>query len=541
MSGGKLIKRLKSSEVYDQSAYDGMTLFSDARLKALDLRHGSYPYTVEVEYELDLKYLFHIPRFVLVPQEKLSVEAASFTLEYPQALKPKYRLEGIEQKPLTETISSGERLHWEFRNVLPIKAEPHGPSMDFFIPQILAAPSEFEYAEYVGSMATWDEFGKWIGVLNNGRDELPEKARQEIAALTNSLRTVEEKTKALYEFLQNKTRYVGIQLGIGGYQPFAASVVDETGYGDCKALSNYMVAMLKVVGIKAHYCLINAGSNEADLKSDFVSSQFNHAVVAVPNGSDTLWLECTSQTKPFGYAGLSTGDRKALLVTDTGAEIVYTPRYPTDRNIQHSTADVTLDLTGNGKANVKTVYGGLQYENGGLDEVINDAYEEQKKWIQDNVRIPSFEVLKFSLTNNKGPMPSATINVELALTRFANVSGKRFFLTPNLMNRNTYVPEPVQDRKSNVVRKIGYIDVDTVRYRLPEEIYPEFLPEAIEIKSMFGEYEASFSIEPGNVVYVRRLRMNKGEFPPSSYSEFVDFYRSISKADNIKMVFMTKT
>jgi transglutaminase-like putative cysteine protease len=111
-------------------------------------------------------------------------------------------------------------------------------------------------------MATWDDFGKWVAVLNHGRDELPAKTKQEITALTSGMKTVEEKTKVLYEFLQNKTRYVGIQLGIGGYQPFEASVVDETGYGDCKALSNYMVSMLKAVGIKANYCLINAGSNE---------------------------------------------------------------------------------------------------------------------------------------------------------------------------------------------------------------------------------------------------------------------------------------
>jgi hypothetical protein len=387
-------------------------------------------------------------------------------------------------------------------------------------------------------MATWDDFGKWVAVLNHGRDELPAKTKQEITALTSGMKTVEEKTKVLYEFLQNKTRYVGIQLGIGGYQPFEASVVDETGYGDCKALSNYMVSMLKAVGIKANYCLINAGSNESELKSDFVSSQFNHAV---PNGTDTLWLECTSQTKPFGYAGLATGDRKALLITDTGAKIVHTPRYPWDKNIQYTSADVTLDRSGNGKAKVKTVYGGLQYENGSLDDILNDAHDEQKKWIQENISIPSFEVLGFSLINHKDRIPSATVDVELSLTRFANVSGKRFFLTPNLMNKNTYVPEPVQDRKSNVVRRIGYVDVDTVTYRLPEEMYPEFLPDAINIKNTFGEYEASFKVDQGKLIYIRRLKMNKGEFPPSSYPEFIEFFRSISKADNVKMVFMTKT
>lgn len=390
-------------------------------------------------------------------------------------------------------------------------------------------------------MSTWDDFGKWIAALNRGRDNIPEKTKQDIVAMTAGLKTVEEKAKIVYQFLQDKTRYVGIQLGIGGYQPFEASVVDETGYGDCKALSNYMVSMLKVIGIKSHYALINAGTFAPGLKTDFVSSQFNHAVVAVPNGADTLWLECTSQTKPFGYAGLFTGDRKALLITDDGAKIAYTPKYTAEQNIQFCSADVTLERSGNGKAKVKTIYGGLQYENSSLDAILSNQYDDQKKWIHQNTKIPSFDLIGFSLSDHKNRLPSATVEMELALTRFANVSGKRIFLTPNLLNKNTYVPQAVAERKSNVVRRIGFTDIDTIRYHLPEEIYPEFMPEAIRIQSRFGDYEANFIVNQGYLIYIRKLRMNKGEFPASSYQELIDFYRGITKADNTKMVFMTKT
>ena len=538
---GQVIKRLKNTEIYDQSAYDGVTLFSDNRLKAIDLRHGSYPYTVEIEYELELKYLFYIPRFLLQSEERLSVQEASFTIEFPSALRPKYRLLGIEQKPVSGKTDNGESLKWTFSNITPYKVEPHGPGADAFRPQVLASPSEFEYADYVGSMNTWNEFGKWVISLNKGRDDLPESTRQQIIALTADMKTIEEKAKAVYQFLQSRTRYVGIQLGIGGYQPFEASVVDETGYGDCKALSNYMVSMLKAIGIKSHYALINAGPDAPALHVDFVSSQFNHAVVAVPNGADTLWLECTSQTNPFGYAGLFTGDRKALLITENGAKIANSPRYRAEDNIQACSANVTLDISGNAKANVKTIYKGLQYENSNLDAILANPYDQQKKWVLENTRIPSFDVIAFSMSNHKHKIPSATVELNLHLTRFANTSGKRIFLTPNLMNRNMYVPPPVDQRKSEVVRKLAFIDIDTIRYQLPEGMYPEFVPEDVRFKSSFGEYEASFEMSEGKLVYIRKLKMNKGVFAPTAYQELIDFYRNIGKADNTKMVLMTKT
>jgi hypothetical protein len=541
-ANGKQIKRLKNNEIYDQSAFDGFSLYSDNRFKVVDLAQGSYPYTVEFEYEIEYKYLFYIPGYVLIPEEKIAVQNSSYSLRFPEDLAPRYKVTNTDALPHEEKTSDGlKSLTWVFSNVAPIKFEPHGPGKDELLVSITAAPTHFEYENYIGTMTSWNLFGQWITSLNKGRDQLPESTRQKVRQLTEHLKTSEEKVKAVYEFLQNKTRYVSIQLGIGGFQPFEASVVDQTGYGDCKALSNYMVSMLKTIGIPAHYALIRAGEGATSLKTDFPSSQFNHAIVAVPNGADTLWLECTSQSNPFGYQGSFTGDRKALLITETGGKIVNTIHYTPEQNLQSRTADIQIDLNGDAKAKVKTTYCGLQYENDNLNFNLSNQYDEQKKWIQENTRIPSFDLNSFSITDHKNKIPSAVVSLDLTLRRYATLSGKRIFLTPNLMNRSTYVPEKVERRKTNVVRTTAYTDLDTIRYHLPEGIYPEFVPEPVKIKSRFGEYEAFYQIDQGSLVYVRRVKMDKGIFPPDSYQELIDFYRGVMKADHTKIVFMSKT
>ena len=145
------------------------------------------------------------------------------------------------------------------------------------------------------------------------------------------------------------------------------------------------------------------------------------------------------------------------------------------------------------------------------------------------------------MVNNKKVIPSAIVNTELNLPRFATVSGKRIFLTPNLMNKSSYIPEKLDTRRSKIVVRVPYTDLDTIQYQLPEGIYPEFLPEAIKVSSRFGEYEASFIVDEGQLLYIRKVKMNKGEFPADSYKEFTDFYKAINKADNTKIVFMNKT
>ena len=345
----------------------------------------------------------------------------------------------------------------------------------------------------------------------------------------------------LYEFLQSKTRYVSIQLGIGGFQPFSALDVDKNGYGDCKALSNYMIALLEEVGVPANYSLIRAGESEADILNDFVSSQFNHVIVSVPNEADTIWLECTSQNNPYGYLGSFTGDRQALSINNSHAKVVKTIEYSAEDNIQSRTAEVTVTSTGDAKATVKTRYAGLQYENGNLNYVLGNNYDDQKKWVLKNTSIPTFDVVNFSFTDHKDKMPYADVSLELSLRKLASVSGKRLFLTPNLMNRSTYVPEKTEKRINDIVLKMAYIDYDTIKFQIPDDIYVEHLPNPIEIKSQFGEYEASFAIDQGSVLYIRKMKKNKGRFPAEAYQELTDFYKSINKADNTKLVFLTKT
>jgi len=540
-ASGKEIRKLKQSDIKDESEYDGFSLLSDNRSKSADLSQATYPYTVEFEFEVQFKYLYSAPDFFLYRDDEVSVQQMVYSVNYPVNLKPRYKLFNVPEPEKGKQEDGREKMMWKFEDIIPQKFEKLSVDFEKLVPNIRVSPVDFEYGGYAGKMDTWKDYGFWQSKLNDGRGILPETTKQKVKELTKEAVTKEEKVRLVYEYLQNKTRYVSIQLGVGGMQPFEASTVDETGYGDCKALSNYMVALLREINIKGYYTTINAGRGESAVDPDFPSDQSNHVIVAVPDAKDTLWLECTSQTNPFGWMGGFTDDRHALMITEHGGVLVKTPSHPTERNLQSREADVYVDMSGNARAKVKTRYQGLQYENDGLDFVVDKLYDDQKKWIQNTTHIPGFDIEKFSIKSSKDKIPSAEVEADLILNRYATVSGKRIFLTPNLMNRSTYIPEKTEKRNTDIVLRTTYIDHDRIRYHLPEEIYPEFIPEPVIVKSRFGEYESSFKIDQGSLIYTRRIKMNKGEFPADSYNELIEFYKNINKADHVKMVFMNKT
>lgn len=534
---GKAVKKVKSSEIRDQSAVDGFSLYLDSRFKYINLAQTTYPYTIEYEIEYDMG-LYNFADFYLWHDDEIATEKTEYVITYPKNQRPRYRTFKLEEPHFELLAGDRELMSWKFENVRPEKFEPLSPSQWRVVPNAMIGPVAFDVEGYAGRMDTWEGLGKWQILLNQGRDVLPEATTQKVKELIANKSTVEEKAKVLYEYVQGKTRYVSIQKGIGGQQPFPATMVDQVGYGDCKALSNYMVSLLKVAGIKGYYTLVYADDHNQDFPTDFVADNFNHIIVSVPNDKDTIWLECTSQSIPFGYLGEFTADRKALMITENGGALVNTMRYPAEMNTQTRTADVKLEMSGDAKAKVKTTYAGLQFDRGNF---LGATPDDQKKWLRNTISIPAFDLNNYNIAVTKARVPSAMVNVDLALPRFASVSGKRIFITPNLMNRSKYIPEKTEKRRNAIVLSEGWVDYDTIRYQLPEGIYPEFLPEPVVIKSKFGQYEAKFEMRENELVYTRMMRRNKGEYPAEAYQELTDFFKSVNKADNMKLVFLNKT
>lgn len=537
---GYLVRKIKNSEIKDQSAFDGFSLYSDNRVKLIDMSQNSYPYTVLCEYEVSLRQLYYIPPFVLFEDDEVGIQEKSFSVIYPENLTPRYKLINAPEPELKKdgTIS---RLTWSFRNMKPDPWEKYSDPMTS-VTKVLVAPTEFEYDGYAGKMDTWENLGKWQQSLNDSRGVLPPQTTLKISDLTAG-KSDREKIRILYEYLQNKTRYVSIQLGIGGLQPAKAEVVDQLGYGDCKALSNYMITLLKAAGIKGYYTTIYAGNDyDGGDIADFPSHFGNHVIVAVPLETDTVWLECTNQTSPFNYLGTFTGDRYALMITEQGGKMVRTPAYDREVNTQVTRATITLDHTGKGQAQIRIVYNGTMYDHKQVGSYAKLGTDKQKEWIEKGLEVSAFNLNSFAIKTVSGsPQPAAEVTCQLFLPNCAAVQGKRLFLQGNLLNKAQPFVDKSPTRKTDIRVKFPYTKVDSIEYILPRDISPEFVPEPVSIISPFGSYEASYKIAEGRLIYVRRFMCNNGTFSKEKYPDFLAFYKAVNRADYSKLVFLTKT
>ena len=536
---GKLITRLKNKDIKDYSSFDGFSIYSDNRIKYFDLRYPEYPYTIEYELVMEKDGLLSFPGWRPYSGFSISSQKSSFQVTVPDYYDFRY-LELNINKTAKEEIDDGKKIvSWNFGSFEALQRESRMPYLKEILPMILTAPSDFEMEGYAGNMSDWASFGKWEKILNDDRDVLPEAYAQKINTLVEGKQSRTEKIKAIYEYLQSNTRYISIQLGIGGWQTFPATDVASNGYGDCKALSNYMKAMLKSVDIESYYTLVKAGSNTANINKDFSSNQFNHMILCVPNYQDTIWLECTSQDNPFGYLGSFTGDRDVLVINDEGGKIAHTKIYGQKENKQIQNTYVTLNENGSATASSSIVCTGLQYEN--YSGLLDISESEQKKWLFKNLDLTSFDLSNFKFDQKRQMIPEVSAVIDVSIHRFASVSGKRIFFKPNVFNKSNAISIPQKERKYDLVLRFPYEDIDTVQFQIPSGYHMEFIPKKISIDSPFGKYEIEIISEQGRITYIRKCSKLAGNYPPEEYINYVKFINKIAESDKMKLVLVKST
>jgi hypothetical protein len=536
--GEKVIK-MKQSDLLDvgTGSYSG---YDDSRMKQYNPSYKNYPYTFEYEYEYSFNGSLFYPDWDPQPDANISVEKSTFIVTTPAAIPVRFKT--LNTANPDSAIVDGKKIYsWHVSKLPSIEDESFSPDLQYILPSVKLAAVEFELDSYVGNMSSWNEFGKWITTLNKDRDRLDPQTEADLATLILPTDDDVAKVRKVYNYLQSKTRYVSIQLGIGGYQPFPANEVGQKGYGDCKALSNYTKAMLKKVGIESHYTLVSAGKGESDVLKDFPSTQFNHAFLCVPLKKDTIWLECTSQTNPFGYLGSFTGDRNVLLITENGGKMVRTPSYSQSDNTKIRKAVVNLSEQGDATINVSTRFKGLQFENDYIHFLIYESKNDQKKYLYEKLPLSNFTVSKFDYQVINERVPTAKEDLDIVVSGFSAKNGKRMFFQPNLLNKLDWSLPNYEERKTDVVINVPFIDIDTIEYNLSSKYFVEYLPENNYFKSEFGEYKAEFIPADGKLIYIRTFKFNKGRYPKEKYKDFSEFLRKVKTADRMKLAIVDKT
>lgn len=529
---GRVIRKLKESEL-QKTEYSQYLAIDDYKM-FLDYTPPVYPVTISYEWTIESHdNLLEFPRFCPQSDYDITVKKASYRLKVPKDMNVRYALQQLDTQVAVSDMSAYTQLFAVDVSDMPmLRYEPYGRPFRERMPMICFAPTDFVYYGTKGSLATWNDYGQWEYSLINGLDALPENVCQELHQLTDPLPTARQKVEALYKRLEKTTRYVAILLGIGGQKPAPAASVCKSGYGDCKGLSNYMRAMLKAVGIDSHYTTIST-TNRRFLPGFASVGQMNHAILQVPLPGDTLWLECTNPQLPMGYVHDDIAGHDAIEISKQGGRLVRLPVYADSANAMHSTIDIRMTADGSAAISVHQQTTNQQYED--QRPLLHMDAKDRLRVFQRMVHVPQADISNLQVSES-GSGPQMTLEAEVKSNSYATRTGQRLFVPVCPVHQGYSVPAATANRTEDIWFYSGYLDEDDITLTIPDGYSIEASPKDVVLEQPFATFSFTLKLK-GNTLHIKnRLLRKSGRYDKSLYPQLQEFYRTISKTYNQKIV-----
>lgn len=536
---GNKILHVKKKDFKDFAAVDGFSLYTDNRMLYYDYTPIAFPFTLELQYSIESSDTAAFPNHYFLPGFDASLEKSRFSVQFPDnGLKPIFKENNLQGLSVQKK-ESDHSIEFYGTNLEAIVYEELCPSFTKIAPYIQGRLPKFSYKGYVGENSDWNSIGKWMyNTLLKTRTQLDEGTVQKIENLTKNASTREEKAKIVYQFVQDNTRYVSVQEGIGGLQPIAANEVDAVKYGDCKGLTNYTLALLQAIGVESYYTRVFASpSNQRDVQIDFPTflGQSNHVILNIPNGENDIWLECTSQVMPFDFLGNFTDNRNVFVVKPDGGEIIKTTAYLDEDNYRKIKGNYLIDENGGISGEIEISSKGIEYDNRfGLEKLKEDEIKEYYLDFWDNIN--GLGVLSFDFINQKDAIEFKE-KIKVVADSYLAEAGDNVLFKPNAFDQHEFVPLRYRSRKHDFEIKRGFLHEAELIIELPSNTKLENLPEDTKISSKFGEYAASIECLSANeLLYKHQFLLKAGHYLNTEYADYRSFRKKISKAERRNLI-----
>lgn len=522
----RIIRKLGKKEIKTRNANISGTFFDDYMIQEFQMRSTDYPYRIRYRYRRTSDKFIYLAYWNPCPFKGLTTVKASLQIQVPEGFK--VNMMSPPGFNFSEIKSDQDVLYtWKVENHRLLPNETYSPPSREVMAKVIVVPQKFNYG-MEGSFDSWSAYGLWQEQMNEGMDVLPESEKAIVNKLVSDKNDKEEIIRTLYHHLQDHTRYINVSLDIGGLKPWPASYVCENKYGDCKALTMYMKALLKHAGIPSYYTKVYAGNNPVKMNRDFPSQQFNHVILCIPLENDTIWLENTAGHLPANYLGTFTQGRYALLVNGVNSQLVKTPALQPEDVLESNNYTFRLDEVGSGSAIVKQKMKGRAFEH---YRYIRQSMVEkdQQKQIEKRLPMSNYEITGWKFIDPDRNEPQIQLKVDLSVRNQIRNLGKT--LAIRVPPGDMFDPEAPDSRMHPVRVHYPVHRVDTITYELPfMDGYTVQLPEPVQIKSPYGSFTELFQKTEGQVIIVRDYLLVSGEYPLAEYPGFYSFIAGVNNA-----------
>jgi len=435
---------------------------------------------------------------------------------------PADRTVTVASADVQPTISSaaGRKLyHWSSSNLS--RPDPDAPPK---------SKKHRKPSVQVTTFSSWEQVGAWYQSLQRDSLAVTPAIQAKASALTKGLTSDDDKLRAIFNDVALHIHYIGLEFGIGRYQPHPAEDVLSNEYGDCKDKHTLLASLLKAAGIDAWPVLISSG-RELDPETPS-PAQFDHVVTLVPLGGKLVWMDSTEEVAPVGMLSDALLDKKALAIPSSKqAYLENTPAdLPSPRSILFQV---------DGKLSDKGVFTGHIVHNvdGDVGVLYRSVFRRipQSKWKEALQNLAQYEGFSGEIAN---PQVSDVEQIGQPLNFSYDYTREKFnqwsdsdashWISPALPSMGGELAPGVKEKRPADDIEQGATGKTVYRSTvvLPDS-WSMVPPKDVDLKEDWLEYHARYSFKNGIFTTERTAVIKKTKVPLDQWEKYLAIRRGM--------------
>ena len=447
-------------------------------------------------------------------------------------------------------VPEDKDLYWVIKNIEKWKNDPHFEIKDGFKiytfitgeipPQVIEthSPPEEELRPSVFGSVFKDQtyLSNWLAGFMKERLKPTDKMKATVdkVLINANAETEEEKTAALYRFVQEYIHYRSIKTSLSsGLSGHFAEETFNNRYGDCIDKSILFSTLLGIAGVEAYPVILNTNDEARPLYNQIGVVTGNHSITEVhlKEKNKIIYLDTTSTT--YKYPVFREDDQGTLAwnpILNTVREI---EPLATEWNTQEITKDIALSPDGNGEVKTHVEYSG-DVEAGIRGYFLSIKEKEIVSLLYSIIArdYPGSILKEYDYRKPDDYSENLFLQFSYNAKEIMKKSGEDYMIM-NIPVSYGFDEITLKERKYALVYRTTEGKKYSIKIKIPEGYRLKGISDSLEINNKYFSYKAGISIDSGYITYKDHFVRTGLRIPPEDYVQY--------RQDMLKFDYFIKT
>ena len=391
--------------------------------------------------------------------------------------------------------------------------------------------------------ARWTSVGDWYTTLATPSAQVTPEIAATAKGLVAGQSDFTARMQSIANYMQRNIRYVGIEIGIGGYRPHTADEVFRNRYGDCKDKATLLRAMLESIGTHSTWVLVDTRRGFVD--PNVPSIDGNHAIAAieVPDGYSNPLLESvvtlksgkrylifdpTNEWIPIGQIPPYEQGSYGILAEGGQSQLIALPVMPpADDRIEHT---IHAQLAADGSLEASVVEQRFGYAAERMRITFSEGSQQQQHdALEKRLRadLSSVSIEKLAAHNPTDLGRPLEVDYTIRVSGYARTAGNLLLVRPRIFGSDAW-SLPHETRTWPIDLHAVQTRTDHIDLALPPGYVVDELPDPVSLDTDFASYHSAVTADAIALHYTREYTVKQLQLDASRYDDLRKFSERIA-------------